>query len=137
MNTKSVTRALALLAIAGAFVLSSCTPEQQAQVIEAVKAQQSADGVGDRYAHVLSDAGLARLRACESGGRYNAVSANGTYRGAYQFSRSTWNATAGRHYPHLRGVDPAAAAPFDQDRMTRALWANGGPGHWPVCGKRV
>ncbi len=136
MNKKMLTRALALIAVAGAFVISACTPEEAALVAAHVESQRAATG-GDRFANAISDAGLARLRACESGGNYSSVSSNGTYRGAYQFSRSTWNSTAARFYPHLRGVDPAAAAPYDQDRMTRALWANGGPGHWPVCSKRV
>ena len=136
MTRQTLTRALALVAVLGAFVLASCTPEQQA-AWQSAYAQHQAQLAADKFAGAVSDAGLARLRACESGGRYNAVSANGSYRGAYQFSRSTWNATAGRHYPHLRGVDPAAAAPADQDRMARALWANGGPRHWPVCSRRV
>jgi hypothetical protein len=92
---------------------------------------------GDPFASAISDDGLARLRQCESGGNYSIVSASGAYRGAYQFSRGTWNGVARRHYPHLDGVDPAAAAPWDQDRMARALWATGGPGHWPVCSRRV
>jgi resuscitation-promoting factor RpfB len=85
----------------------------------------------------VSDDGLARLRACESNGRYDVVSSSGAYRGAYQFHRSTWNSIASRHYPELAGVDPAAAMPFDQDRMARALWAEQGRSPWPHCGKRV
>jgi len=94
-------------------------------------------GGHDQFAGAISDAGLARLRACESGGNYSITNPSGAYRGAYQFSRSTWNGVARKYYPNLAGVDPAAASPRDQDRMARALWANGGPGHWPVCGKRV
>jgi hypothetical protein len=133
MKPKHLSRALVLVAVLGAFVMASCTPQEQAMFIAAHNAQRAQD----KFAGAISDAGLARLRACESGGRYNAVSANGTYRGAYQFSRQTWNSVAGSHYPSLRNVDPAAAAPFDQDRMARALWATGGRGQWPVCGRRV
>ena len=120
----------------GAFLLASCTPEEQALFVAAHNARQ-AELAADKFAGAVSADGLARLRACESGGRYNAVSSTGAYRGAYQFSRQTWNAVAGRHYPHLRGADPAAAAPADQDRMARALWATAGRGQWPVCGRRV
>lgn len=78
---------------------------------------------------------LARIRACESGDDYSAVSASGAYRGAYQFSRSTWNYTAanlaGR--PDLVGVDPAVAPPPDQDTMALALYAAQGSAPWPVC----
>ncbi len=94
-------------------------------------------GWSDNFAGAISDSGLERLRACESNGNYRVVSASGKYRGAYQFSQSTWNAVARRHYPGLAGLDPAKAAPWDQDRMARALWATGGPGHWPVCSRRV
>lgn len=81
--------------------------------------------------------GWAALRRCESGGNYGAVSSSGTYRGAYQFSRSTWNSVASRSYPHLVGVDPAAAAPADQDAMAMALYRSSGSGPWPHCGKHL
>lgn len=80
---------------------------------------------------------LAALRACESGGNYGAVNPTGTYRGAYQFSRSTWNSVAAKAYPHLVGVDPAAASPADQDAMAAALYASQGSRPWPHCGKRL
>ena len=81
--------------------------------------------------------GWAALRRCESGGDYGAVSANGSYRGAYQFSRSTWNSVASRSYPHLVGVDPAAAAPADQDAMALALYRSSGSSPWPHCGRHL
>ncbi|UDY34299.1 transglycosylase family protein [Dermatobacter hominis] len=136
MNRKSLTRALAALLVVGGFMLAACTPEQHAAVMAHVRAQDALRA-GDRFAGAISDAGLARLRACESGGNYGIVSSNGLYRGAYQFHRTTWNSVAAKYYPHLRGVDPAAAAPYDQDRMARALWATGGPRNWPVCSRRV
>jgi hypothetical protein len=106
-----------------------------AQIQEAERAKATA--FVDRFAGSVSADGLARLRACESGGNYNIVSPGGAYRGAYQFSRSTWNAVAGRHYPQLVGVDPAAAEPMHQDAMARALYAMQGRGPWPVCGRRI
>ena len=134
MPTKTRSARVLLAAAAlGAVVLAGCTPEQ----IAAVQRHQAILRAGDKFHHVVSDAGLARLRACESNGNYRIVSASGAYRGAYQFSRATWNGVAARHYPHLRGVDPAAASPYDQDRMARALWAERGRQPWPHCGKRV
>ena len=126
-------RVLLGAALLGAVVLTACTPAQ----IAAVRAHQDSQRGGDKFHHVLSDAGLSRLRQCESGGNYSIVSANGLYRGAYQFNRTTWNGVAARHYGHLNGVDPAKASPYDQDRMARALWAEQGRRPWPVCGKRV
>ena len=83
---------------------------------------------------VPSDAQLYRLRMCEAGNDYGAVSPGGWYRGAYQFDRSTWNGVASRWYSHLLGVDPAAASPGDQDAMARALWNERGWQPWPTCG---
>jgi len=80
-----------------------------------------------------ADPFLACTRAHESdnSGGYQAISAGGTYRGAYQFDRSTWNSAAmlaGR--PDLVGVDPAAAAPADQDLLALALYHARGTQPW-------
>lgn len=82
-----------------------------------------------------SGSGWAALRNCESGGNYSAVSASGKFRGAYQFMQSTWDSVARSNYPHLVGVDPAAASPGDQDRMAAALYASSGASPWPHCGR--
>ncbi len=74
------------------------------------------------------------LRGCESGGRYDAVNPNGRYRGAYQFSQATWDWVAGIASPGLIGVDPAAAAPADQDALALKLWELRGSSPWPTCG---
>ena len=69
---------------------------------------------------------LAAIRDCESGGNYAAVSANGTYRGAYQFDRQTWAAVGG-------SGDPAAASPEEQDQRAAALHRRRGGSPWPSC----
>jgi Transglycosylase-like domain/Putative peptidoglycan binding domain len=70
---------------------------------------------------------LARIAECESGGDPTAVSADGRYRGKYQFSRSTWKAMGG-------AGDPAAAPEAEQDRRAELLLAKQGRSAWPVCG---
>jgi hypothetical protein len=70
----------------------------------------------------------ARLRDCESGGDYTAVSSDGLYRGAYQFSWSTWASVGG-------SGDPAEASPEEQDYRARVLYERSGRGQWPVCGR--
>ena len=85
----------------------------------------------------VSDASLARLRECEAGGRYDAVSPSGAYRGAYQFDRQTWNGVARRWAPWLVGVDPARAWPWEQDNMAAALFSERGRAPWPHCGRRL
>ena len=70
---------------------------------------------------------LAAIAACESGGDPRAVSADGTYRGKYQFDRQTWAAVGG-------SGDPAAAPEAEQDRRAAMLYARAGASPWPVCG---
>jgi hypothetical protein len=71
---------------------------------------------------------LDRIAACESGGDATATSADGRYRGKYQFSRATWRAMGGRG-------DPAAASEAEQDRRAAALLAAEGTAPWPACGR--
>jgi hypothetical protein len=71
----------------------------------------------------------ARLRACESGGRYSINSGNGFF-GAYQFHPRTWR---GLGYPGL----PHQAPPEMQDEAARKLQARSGWGQWPVCSRRI
>ena len=71
----------------------------------------------------------ARLRACESGSRYNINSGNGFY-GAYQFHPRTWR---GLGFPGL----PHQAPPEMQDEAARKLQARSGWGQWPVCSRRI
>lgn len=91
----------------------------------------------DKFYDKVSDDQLARLRQCEATGNYNAVGGRGAFRGAYQFSQSTWNAIANAYYPNYAGMDPAGAPPAVQDAMARALFAQQGRRPWPVCGYRM
>jgi uncharacterized protein YabE (DUF348 family) len=70
------------------------------------------------------------LAKCESGGRPNAVSGSGKYRGMYQFSQSTWNAVGG-------SGDPAAASAEEQTYRAQLLYNRSGAGQWPHCGKNL
>ena len=69
---------------------------------------------------------LQRIAQCESGGNPRAVSANGQYRGKYQFSRATWRAMGGTG-------DPAKASEAEQDRRAAALLRRAGTSPWPNC----
>ena len=64
----------------------------------------------------------------ESGGNYGAVSPNGLYMGAFQFSQSTWNmAAAAAGLPQLVGVHPNLASKAQQDaRGRRSLFSGRG-----------
>ncbi|MDG2027795.1 MAG: transglycosylase family protein [Acidimicrobiales bacterium] len=77
------------------------------------------------------------LRQCESSGNYSIVSSNGLYRGVYQFSQATWDWVASVDFPSLAGIDPATAAPADQDAMALALWIRQGWNPWPICGQQA
>jgi len=76
-----------------------------------------------------ADAGAAleKIAQCESGGNPAAVSADGQYRGKYQFDRATWERLGGTG-------DPAAAPEAEQDRVAAKLYADRGAAPWPVCG---
>lgn len=71
-------------------------------------------------------AALAQLRACESGGNY-ANKNNPAYRGAYQYSYSTWGNYQGYY-------DPADAPATVQDQRAWQTYQARGWTPWPNCG---
>lgn len=81
-----------------------------------------------RYGALSGDI-FGRIRACESGGNYSAVSGSGKYRGAYQFDYRTWQSVGG-------SGDPAQASAAEQDQRAQALYSRRGASPWPVCGRR-
>ena len=76
-----------------------------------------------------SDTDFARLRGCESGGRYGTDTGNGYY-GAYQFDLRTWR---GLGY----GGNPANASPHTQDAAAHQLQADRGWHPWPSCARQL
>jgi peptidoglycan hydrolase-like protein with peptidoglycan-binding domain len=70
---------------------------------------------------------LRRIAECESGGNPRAISPGGTYRGKYQFSRSTWHNLGG-------AGDPADAPEWLQDKLALKLYRQSGTAPWPNCG---
>jgi lysozyme family protein len=84
-------------------------------------------GIGAAATESL-DAGsvLSAIAECESGGDPSAVSADGRYRGKYQFSLATWQALGG-------SGDPASAPESEQDQRAAALLAARGTSPWPNC----
>jgi Transglycosylase-like domain/Putative peptidoglycan binding domain len=80
----------------------------------------------DTGSSVQLPAVLRRIAQCESGGNPRAVSANGMYRGKYQFSRATWRSVGGTG-------DPAAAPEAEQDRLALRLYRREGTSPWPNC----
>jgi hypothetical protein len=80
------------------------------------------------FAPVAVSPALQAIAVCESGGNPRAVSANGMYRGKYQFDYGTWAAVGG-------SGDPAAASEAEQDARAATLYARAGSSPWPVCGR--
>ena len=70
---------------------------------------------------------LEGIAACESGGDPTIVSADGSYRGKYQFDYGTWESVGG-------SGDPAAAPEAEQDYRAALLYASSGSSPWPICG---
>ena len=89
--------------------------------------QGSAGGVSTPESVGVSTATLAAVASCESGGDPAAVSADGAYRGKYQFDYGTWASVGG-------SGDPAAAPEAEQDYRAALLYARGGSSPWPICG---
>ena len=106
--------------------------ELSSQVTREPVAEQVAVGSKARPTNSPSADGLnwAALAKCESGGRPNAVSASGTYRGMYQFSTATWSSVGG-------SGDPAAASADEQTYRAQLLYQRSGAGQWPHCGSRL
>ncbi|HET8639762.1 MAG TPA: transglycosylase family protein [Solirubrobacterales bacterium] len=75
----------------------------------------------------VSPATLESIAACESGGNPTAISADGSYRGKYQFDYGTWESVGG-------SGDPAAASETEQDYRAALLYAQSGSSPWPICG---
>jgi uncharacterized protein YabE (DUF348 family) len=102
------------------------------QVTRQPVAEQVSVGSKARPTNSPSADGLnwAALAKCESGGRPNAVSASGTYRGMYQFSTATWSSVGGTG-------DPAAASADEQTYRAQLLYQRSGAGQWPHCGPRL
>lgn len=73
------------------------------------------------------DPRLAQIAQCESEGDPTAVSADGQYRGKYQFDRESWQSVGGKG-------DPAKAPEAEQDRRAARLLAREGTAPWPNCG---
>jgi len=109
---------------------------EQAMGVSSTRVARSAGASGARdtaRAAGAHDSGaptprLAQIARCESGGDAHAVSADGRYRGKYQFDRATWRAVGG-------SGDPAKASAAEQDRRAAALLAAQGTSAWPVCAR--
>jgi hypothetical protein len=67
----------------------------------------------------------------ESGGNYQAVSPDGLYMGAFQFSQGTWNyAAQAAGLGDLVGLPPNQATKAEQDTVAVALYALDGERPW-------
>jgi hypothetical protein len=104
---------------------------QTASALGISLAQAKADSVrsaggGGSGGNVRLPAILHSIAECESGGDPRAVSPDGTYRGKYQFDRSTW---AG----YGPAGDPARASEAEQDRRALKLYKARGTSPWPNC----
>lgn len=67
------------------------------------------------------------LARCESGGNPRAVSADGRYRGLYQFTIGAWQGVGG-------SGDPIDASSSEQTYRAQLLYQRSGDGAWPRCG---
>ena len=114
--------ALAVAVLAGALAVVDLEPAGSPARTPALRAPAPAAA-----APIPATAALEAIADCESRGDPAAVSADGRYRGKYQFDLATWRSVGGTG-------DPALAPEPEQDRRARALAARRGAQPWPVCG---
>jgi hypothetical protein len=108
---------------------------QRAAAAAAIRAATTAAPAAPAGGGATSDPVLNPFLQCvvqhESGGDYTAVSPDGLYMGAFQFSQSTWNEAAQlAGLPGLIGVPPNLASKADQDTLAVALYALDGQQPW-------
>ena len=101
--------------------------EARAQMRSAERRAKAEKAETSASAPVAIPPHLAAIAQCESGGNPRAIGGGGLYRGMFQFSVATWQAVGG-------SGDPAAASVAEQVKRAQILYAQSGPGQWPVCG---
>lgn len=152
LEAEAAARAAAEAAAAEAAAKAEAEAKAKAEAEAKAKAQTSAKpsrpsgstsndrGIADSaYTGSYYNAAHEATRKCivrkESGGNYGIVSSNGMYHGAYQFSRSTGDATArkmGRS--DLVGTPVSKWSRAEQDQAFWTLWNHGaGRGNWPTA----
>ncbi len=110
------------VAIAVGVVLTSAAP---VQANTSPKYKRLWNGLSDK-----NHRWARRTSECESGGDRNIHSAGGTYHGAFQFSRSTW-----QNSPKSPGGDPHRYSWRTQAVVAIYLKKrDGARTHWPYCG---
>ena len=87
------------------------------------------DGLWKRKVSPQNKRWARKVAACESGKDADAIGAGGLYRGAFQFSLSTW-----RSSPHSPGGDPIAFSYRTQAFVAVRLKGRSGSSPWPNCG---
>jgi len=107
-------------------VLEVVTAERQDEIVAIGTRERPAAAISVDVPGSVWDA----LAQCESGGRPNAVSANGLYHGLFQFSVGTWHSVGGEGLP-------SEASPEEQLARAQQLQARSGWGQWPHCSKKI
>jgi hypothetical protein len=120
--------------VVGQYITSLQVGEYVAAVraAEAAQSTEAPQVTSAVYSNTNPGDFLSCVRNRESSGNYGVYNSGGSgAAGAYQFMPGTWNsiaASSGRG--DLVGVDPAQAAPADQDAMAQALYAQQGAAPW-------
>jgi soluble lytic murein transglycosylase-like protein len=113
------------------FIRSLEAARRRIRRARAAESAQSTQGIAGSHptpeAVGVASATLSAIASCESGGDPSAVSADGAYRGKYQFDDGTWASIGG-------SGDPAAAPESEQDYRAALLYARVGASPWPSCG---
>lgn len=87
------------------------------------------DGLWKRKVSQKNKRWARRVAECESGKNADAIGAGGLYRGAFQFSKATWQSS-----PRSPGGDPIAYSYRTQAFIAVRLKGRAGTSPWPNCG---
>lgn len=129
--TRTIALALGLAALIGGSLAFASAERSKDWLRPAVDKRHKPlyDGVWKRNVSADNKRWARRVAACESGMNPDILGAGGTYRGAFQFSESTW-----KNAPQSPGGDPIAFSYKTQAFVAVRLKTRDGAGHWPNCG---
>jgi hypothetical protein len=121
--------ALAVLAALGALLAVGANGATTERKSAKAAAKPVYDGLYKRKVSARNKRWARRVAECESGRDPNALGAGGTYRGAFQFHRTTW-----KNAPRSPGGDPIRFSYRTQSFIAVRLKMRDGRGAWPNCG---
>jgi hypothetical protein len=135
LNLRTILACMAVLALIGATAVAMSTSAVASSGGTGVTSGSDSKTGGSKYKRLWRRTSrhnkhwANKTAECESGKDPNAIGGGGTYRGAFQFMKSSWH-----HAPKTPGGDPIDYGYKTQAVVAVALKKKMGTKPWPVCG---